>query len=109
MAVALGLAPQLRFVQSTIEAFAAADAAREDGGFDVVVALHACDTATDDALHFGVVTGAAVLLAAPCCHKELRPVISKFGRSDAAPPALAELARHGILAERHVFNQLPRF
>jgi hypothetical protein len=39
---------------------------------DVLVALHACDTATDDALYFGITRGARVLLTAPCCHKEIR-------------------------------------
>lgn len=39
---------------------------------DVLVALHACDTATDDALYFGLSRGARVLLTAPCCHKEIR-------------------------------------
>jgi hypothetical protein len=60
---------------------------------DVLVALHACDTATDDALARGVRAGAALLLTAPCCHKELRPQLRPG-------PALAGLTRHGILRER---------
>lgn len=60
---------------------------------EVLVALHACDTATDDALAKGVGSGAALLMAAPCCHKELR--------SQLQPPAvLAGALRHGILHER---------
>jgi hypothetical protein len=56
---------------------------------DVMIALHACDTATDHALHLGVRAGAEVILAAPCCHKELRPQI--------LPPALLKpLLQHGI-------------
>jgi SAM-dependent methyltransferase len=62
-------------------------------GADIVVALHACDTATDDALARGVAAGAAVILAAPCCHKELRPRLR-------APAALSPLLKHGILRER---------
>lgn len=61
---------------------------------DVVIALHACDTATDDAIAKGVAAGARLLLLSPCCHKELRPQI-------VAPPALAPALRHGILLERH--------
>lgn len=61
---------------------------------DIVVALHACDTATDDALARGIEAGAALIIAAPCCHKEIRPQLK-------APPALADALRHGILRERH--------
>jgi SAM-dependent methyltransferase len=60
---------------------------------DLLIALHACDTATDDALQLGLRTGAQLLLAAPCCHQELRPQM--------IPPAvLAPVLRHGILLER---------
>jgi len=63
------------------------------GPVDVLVALHACDTATDEALHAGLAAGASVLITAPCCHKELRPQIS--------PPAvLGGMLKHGILLER---------
>ncbi|HYC69964.1 MAG TPA: SAM-dependent methyltransferase [Opitutaceae bacterium] len=61
---------------------------------DILIALHACDTATDDALARGVADGAALLVAAPCCQKELRPQL-------AAPPVLAPALRHGIWQERH--------
>lgn len=60
---------------------------------DVLIALHACDTATDDALHLGIVSGAQLILTAPCCHKEVR---AKF----TPPPILRDVLRHGILAER---------
>ena len=60
---------------------------------DVLIALHACDTATDDALAAGVKAGAALLVVSPCCQKEAR-------RQLVAPPVLADLLRHGILAER---------
>ena len=61
---------------------------------DVLMALHACDTATDDALANGIRAGASLILVAPCCHKELRPRLQP-------PPALAGSLRHGILLERH--------
>src|ERR1700712_807726 len=43
---------------------------------DVLIALHACDTATDDALAQGIAAGAALLVVSPCCQKELRPQLS---------------------------------
>lgn len=76
----------LRFKQGTI-----ADAGL--GPTDVLVALHACDTATDDALAEGVRVGASLILVAPCCHKELRLQLQ-------APLVLASALQHGILLER---------
>jgi SAM-dependent methyltransferase len=64
------------------------------GRTDVLVALHACDTATDDALAAGIRAEASLILASPCCHKELRPALRP-------PPVLAAALRHGILLERH--------
>jgi SAM-dependent methyltransferase len=60
---------------------------------DILIALHACDTATDDAIYKGVAAGASVIVTAPCCHKELRPQVQ-------SPAALRGLLRHGILLER---------
>jgi SAM-dependent methyltransferase len=60
---------------------------------DVLIALHACDTATDEAIHKGVGAGAALIVTAPCCHKEVRPQI-------VAPPQLRGVLRHGHLLER---------
>ncbi|MBI2515287.1 MAG: SAM-dependent methyltransferase [Opitutae bacterium] len=61
---------------------------------DVLIALHACDTATDDALARGLAAGASLLVVAPCCQKELRPQLT-------AAPVLAPALRHGIFQERH--------
>jgi SAM-dependent methyltransferase len=60
---------------------------------DILIALHACDTATDDALAQGIRAGATLILAAPCCHKEVRAQMRP-------PPVLREVLRHGILAAR---------
>lgn len=60
---------------------------------DILIALHACDTATDDALAKGVAAGAALLVVAPCCQKEIRPQLS-------APAVLSAALRHGIFEER---------
>jgi SAM-dependent methyltransferase len=61
---------------------------------DVLIALHACDTATDDALAKRRAAGAALLVVSPCCQKELRPQLQ-------AAPVLAPALRHGIFQERH--------
>jgi hypothetical protein len=63
------------------------------GACDILIALHACDTATDDALARGISADAKLLVVAPCCQKELRPQLT-------APPVLAEALRHGIFQER---------
>jgi hypothetical protein len=62
-------------------------------GVDMVVALHACDTATDDALYRAIAAHAELILVAPCCHQELRPQLT-------APPNLAPLFIHGIQSDR---------
>jgi SAM-dependent methyltransferase len=60
---------------------------------DMVVALHACDTATDDAIYRAIAAGAQLIFVAPCCHQELRPQL-------AAPEAFAPLFMHGIQIDR---------
>jgi SAM-dependent methyltransferase len=56
---------------------------------DVMIALHACDTATDHAIEFGVRTGARIILCAPCCHKEVRPQLM-------SPQPLRAILQHGV-------------
>lgn len=63
---------------------------------DVVLALHACDTATDDALARGIEWEAALVLAAPCCHHDIAAQL----RTAPTPEPYAMLTRHGILRER---------
>ena len=63
---------------------------------DIVVALHACDTATDDAIAQAVRGGAKLLLSVPCCHKQLNRSIRAEGEAEVLRPVL----RHGILHER---------
>jgi SAM-dependent methyltransferase len=60
---------------------------------DALIALHACNTATDDAIRRGVETGAQLIVVAPCCHKEVRPQLGQ-------PAPLAAVLEHGIMAER---------
>jgi len=63
---------------------------------DVVLALHACDTATDDALARAVEWEAPLVLAAPCCHHDIAAQLRKA----PTPAPYAMLTRHGILRER---------
>lgn len=66
-------------------------------GADAVIALHACDTATDDAIFRGISAGAALIAVAPCCHKQIRRQMETGSR---ATPVLDGLLRHGIFMER---------
>ena len=60
---------------------------------DMLIALHACDTATDLALATGILNQAKIIVAAPCCHKQIR-------KEMLAQNELAPILQHGILAER---------
>lgn len=76
----------LRFTRDAI-----ADA--EAGSPDILIALHACDTATDDAVFRGISEGSKIIVAAPCCQKELRPQL-RF------PDGAKGLNDFGLLLER---------
>lgn len=80
----------LAFAVGTIDAFA------PDTPPDIVLALHACDTATDDALAQGVRWGSGLILTAPCCHHHLQ---AKLAAAET-PAAFDAVLRHGILRER---------
>lgn len=60
---------------------------------DVVLALHACDTATDDALARAILWRSRLILAAPCCHQHLQAQMS-------APDEYSLLTRHGVALQR---------
>jgi SAM-dependent methyltransferase len=60
---------------------------------DVLIALHACNTATDDAIRRGVEQCARLIMVAPCCHQEVRPQMRR-------PDPLGPVLRHGIMTER---------
>ncbi len=56
---------------------------------NVMIALHACDIATDHAIHLGIRAGAEIILCSPCCHKQLRPQL-------LSPHPLRPILQHGI-------------
>lgn len=75
--------------------FRQGDVARCEVGADrphLVVSLHACDTATDEALATGIAWGCAALMAVPCCQHEFAPQLTNH--------AMEPLLRHGIAADR---------
>lgn len=90
VAETLGVGESTRFEVGTI-----ADVVL-DPAPDVVVALHACDTATDDALARAVEWGSGLLLAAPCCHHDVAAQI----KAGTVQEPYAAITRHGILRER---------
>ena len=90
LAAEVGAAADLEFVQAPIAT------AQVAGPVDVVLVLHACDTATDDALARAVAWRAPLVLAAPCCHHYVQEQL----RTAPTPPPFGLLTRHGILRER---------
>jgi len=79
-------APGLEFIAGNI-------ASAQLPHVDALIALHACNTATDDAIRRGIELGAKLIIVAPCCHQEIRPQLGK-------PAPLAPVLEHGIMAER---------
>lgn len=61
---------------------------------DVAIALHACDTATDDAIAWAVHSGASLMLIAPCCHHDIQSQLTD------SPEPWSLITRHGIMRER---------
>ncbi len=80
---------QLSFVEGTIESY-------DTEAIDLLIALHACDTATDDAIYKGIMANADLIVVAPCCHKQIRREIEK----GKAQNELNFLTKHGIFLER---------
>ena len=98
-----------RFVESSIEAYACQQSTDNrqqtssnisdsqvfsfSDSIDVLIALHACNTATDDAIIKGIESGAKLIICAPCCHKQIRQEMEKSKVVDA-------ITRYGIFMER---------
>ena len=94
MAQQLDVSDKVSFVAEDLSTFDIRQAAVHSS-VDMVISLHACDTATDEALARGVEWGSRYIVSAPCCQHELQKVIGP--QSDAA---FAGVLRHGILRER---------
>lgn len=72
----------LRFDQGDVRSYTPAR-------LDVMIALHACDIATDYAIHLGLRAGAQIIMCSPCCHKQIRPQMR-------LPAQLRPMLQHGI-------------
>ena len=81
-------------IEKSIE-FTAAEIARVGGSnVDIAIALHACDTATDDAIAWAVKSNAGLVLVAPCCQHDLQSKLKEL------PEPWPLVTKHGILKER---------
>ena len=79
----------LRFEQGTIENY-------DSAGANILIALHACDTATDDAIYKGITSEADLIVVAPCCHKQIRRQME----AGKVTNELDFLTKYGIFLER---------
>ena len=76
----------LNFVAQPIQEY-------DNAKIDILIALHACDTATDDAIYKGLSAKAELIICAPCCHKQIRQQVK--GKEQESP-----LLKYGIFKER---------
>lgn len=76
----------LEFIQGTIKDV-------DIDRMDILIALHACDTATDDAIYKGINSNSSLIVCVPCCHKQIR---NEF----CVTNSLNGIIKHGILKER---------
>ena len=76
----------MQFIQNSIADY-------KPSRLDVLIALHACDTATDDAILKGIRNNAKLIICAPCCHKQVRREMEKSGKFDS-------ITKYGIFLER---------
>lgn len=80
---------KLSFEPGTIENY-------DNSGANILIALHACDTATDDAIYKGITAQADLIVVAPCCHKQIRRQMEAGKTSNE----LDFLTKYGIFLER---------
>ncbi len=80
---------KLSFEPGTIENY-------DNSGANILIALHACDTATDDAIYKGITAQADLIVVAPCCHKQIRRQME----AGKASNELDFLTKYGIFLER---------
>jgi len=86
----LGVETEIEFVAAEICSFPEQKA-------DITLALHACDTASDDALAWAIRSKSEIILVAPCCHHDIQRQIKNAKK---VPESWTIVARHGILRER---------
>ena len=86
----VGIETEMDFVAKEISSF-------PDRSVDITLALHACDTASDDALAWAIRNNSSVILVAPCCHHDIQRQIRDIKQ---IPDSWSIATRHGILRER---------
>ncbi|HEX5538143.1 MAG TPA: SAM-dependent methyltransferase [Methylophilaceae bacterium] len=85
---------RMQFLHLSVEQSISSPALPEQ--VDIVTALHACNTATDDAIRFGLAKGAKFLVLVPCCQAEVAEVLRRHKNESFAKTPLAEIWRHPI-------------
>ena len=96
----------LLFEQGTIEDILKGSALEKKvDSLEILIALHACDTATDDALWSGICRNVDIIVVAPCCHKEIRSQVDQFHVQESKLTTsqqhpLLDVLKHGIYRER---------
>ena len=85
---------RMRFLNLTVAE--SASAAALPASFDIVTALHACDSATDDAIAFGLQKRATFMVLVPCCQAEVARALSSSKALSLSRTPLAELWRHPL-------------
>ena len=94
----------LAFEQGTIEDIVAQATSLQTTdtkeSLDILIALHACDTATDDALWSGICRNADLIVVAPCCHKQIRPQLNAHYSAESNTHPLADILKHAVYRER---------
>jgi len=85
---------RMDFKQLTVEESIHSDALPDT--IDIVTALHACNTATDDAIQFGIKKNAKYLVLVPCCQAEVAEVLRQYKNESFGKTALSEIWRHPI-------------
>jgi len=92
---------KLHFEEGTIEAILESGNScfncDDPDSIRVLIALHACDTATDDALWAGISSHASTIVVAPCCHRQVRPQLDKHATK---AHVMWDVLRHNIYKER---------
>ena len=87
----------LSFIEGSIQSYQHTYTS-DSNNLSILMALHACDTATDDSLWFGIRNNCDIIVAAPCCHQELRPQLDAAKNRSSNP--LEPVLRHPIYRER---------
>ena len=85
---------RMRFFNATVAESTHADALPDR--FDIVTALHACNTATDDAIRFAFAKRARHIVLVPCCQAEVAAVLRRHKNASFGKTPLSEIWRHPI-------------